>query len=121
VGYPWFEALRSAGGGDSQSLVIMLKNGHPKTDDERKLLAAFFEGKFKKRRGRQPDEAVAIAASVVKTVKRGFREQGIRIRLGHFHDAAIACACDFLREKGLALPDLNKLENHLRRSQKPRK
>jgi hypothetical protein len=108
---------------DGRPLAAMVAAGHPKTDDERLVLAAYFRGDFKKRPGRAPDEAVLRAARLYPTIKRDLQkyEQATGTRLRPRREAAIACTLAYLRDQGYPVPEREKLEHKLRRSKKPRK
>jgi hypothetical protein len=110
--------------GGGKPLVTMLFAGHPNTDDEWLLLAAYLRGDFDKRPGRPADDAVNRAADLYPKVKRDLhqfvQETGARMRTGRKADAAIACTLAYLRDCGYAVPERGKLRNKLKRSKKPR-
>ena len=88
-------ACRRAERGDNTLVLQYLFDDHPITEDDRLCLAAYFEGKFKLKRGQhktprigESERAVREAAAVAKGHIRFLRKQGLSNR-------------DAVREKGI--------------------
>ena len=123
----FFDALMQLNN-SAKPLVLRLLEGHPKTDDECLLLAAFALGLLEKRPGKAADPAMLRAAELYPKIRRMLPSslpRGHRLRRGMRRKAQLACTLAYLRELGYPVPDTeayrDKLDNYLRRSRQPRK
>jgi hypothetical protein len=115
---------------DNGPLISLFRSNYPMTANDMRLYADFLEGKLRRPPGRRSwratDEvlskdgparaAVQRAAFYVAAIKKRARDEK-RSKAG-IHEWAIKQALEYMKEKGLRLPDPNSLENYLRRSKK---
>jgi hypothetical protein len=117
----FFEAIMAAvEDGDRRPLCSMIEQGHPADDDERQLLVAYIDGRFKQKRGRKTPPEVERAARILRTMKRHLRSQvqagELRIKNGRYHDAAVACTFSYMRSNGWKVPTREALDNYVKRA-----
>jgi hypothetical protein len=122
----WLEAILAwVREGNVEPLIRLMRLGHPKTEDELKLLTPWLrQAKFKKRRGRKPDGGLIFAARLHEAVRKeglvgdeavdATIEQLIRWEVLLCDDAEDA-------DRLSLVPDPDKLRNYIRRSKRPRR
>jgi hypothetical protein len=107
-----FEAAQT---GKADRLVSVLLSDVPLTVDDRKYLADFVLGKFKRKRGRPNDEFnqmwMESYADTVKSIKAQYAAQNQHIS----HEDAVEKLCNYLK---MSSAFSNKLHNYLRRSKR---
>jgi hypothetical protein len=103
-------------------LLAYLRSNKPLTAQDRKYLADYLEGKYRRKKGRPPGGKAALnlrnVAVRVNFFKAKLREAGMRYRI---HDKAIDYALRDHARFGHPAVSRDTLENHLRRSKRRKK
>jgi hypothetical protein len=129
--FEFWDALQTAGlDKDYGPLIRLLRDNYPLSAEDKSGLADLLEGRIRRPRGRRvwratdeltrPDEAaVRRAAILVERIKNNDKEEGNPAK-GR-HERAVRRAFEYMAKKHLRTPNLESLENYLRRSQQPKK